>query len=190
MDTVKKFGLSKPKAIMLFVQMLFVILITISSIFLLIFVVSHNLGPWMVTSYILISLSALAIIFYAVYGYKKNQIAYQLSLLPFVGAIGVNIFLPGRNVIQIVFLSLLLVSTIIFGVFQKNKRVGYVSILAMVIFSLVFSIYSSITANISFLGPIENNWPTYVAMYLSIFTPTIISVTFAVTYNVRVAKTN
>ena len=58
----------------------------------------------------------------------------------------------------------------------------------MIIVSLTFSIYSAITAKIDFLGPVENNWPTYVAMYLSIFIPTIMSITLLITYNVRNSK--
>lgn len=55
----------------------------------------------------------------------------------------------------------------------------------MILLSLIFSIYSSIKADIIFLGDISSNWPTYLAMYLSIFIPTIM---FYNSYNVRTTK--
>lgn len=55
----------------------------------------------------------------------------------------------------------------------------------MVAVSLVFSIYSAITANVSFLGEVSQNRSRYLAMYLSIFVPVIMSGTFALTYSVR-----
>ena len=74
MDTEKRFGLKKSKAIMLFIQMFFIIFLLVVSIYLLIFVASNNLGGWMITSYIFITLSVLAIICYSTYGYKKGTI--------------------------------------------------------------------------------------------------------------------
>lgn len=58
----------------------------------------------------------------------------------------------------------------------------------MVVVSLTFSIYSAITARLDFLGEMSAKWYTYLAMYLSIFIPTIMSGTLALTYNVRLTK--
>ena len=188
MDTEKRFGLKKPKAVMLFIQMLLIIFILIISVYLLVFVISNNLGGWMITSYIFITLSVLAIICYSVDGYKKGDIIYQISLLPFLAAIFVNILLPNRETFQIALLAILFALTFGFVLSQKDKKISFVLLVSMVVISLTFSIYSSIKADTQFLGDISQNWPTYVAMYASIFVPTIMSVTIALTYNVRCDK--
>ena len=188
MDTEKRFGLKKSKAIMLFIQMFFIIFLLVVSIYLLIFVASNNLGGWMITSYIFITLSVLAIICYSTYGYKKGDLVYQLSIVPFLIAVLVNVLLPNRYTIQIALLAILFALTFGFLLSQKDKKVSFVLLISMVVVSLTFSIYSAINANTQFLGDISKNWPTYVAMYASIFVPVIMSVTFALTYNVRVSK--
>ena len=188
MDTEKRFGLKKSKAIMLFIQMFFIIFLLVVSIYLLIFVASNNLGGWMITSYIFITLSVLAIICYSTYGYKKGELVYQLSIVPFLIAVFVNVLLPNRYTIQIALLAILFALTFGFLLSQKDKKVSFVLLISMVVVSLTFSIYSATNANTQFLGDISKNWPTYVAMYASIFVPVIMSVTFALTYNVRVSK--
>ena len=188
MDTEAKFGLKKPKAVMLFIQMLLILFLLVVSIYLLVFVSSHHLGGWMITSYIFITLSVISIICYSVVGYKKSALVYQLSAIPFLAAIFVNVLLPNRGTFQIATLSILFALTFAFLLMQKNKRISFALVVSMVTISLVFSIYSAITANTQFLGDVSENWPTYVAMYSSIFVPVIMSGTFALTYNVRVTK--
>ncbi|MBQ2069416.1 MAG: hypothetical protein II467_00635 [Bacilli bacterium] len=188
MDTESKLGIKKNKAIMLFVQMILTILLLAVSVYLLIFVISNNLGGYMISSYILITISVLAIICYGIIGYKKGEIAYLLAVIPFLGAIMANILLPQRNAFQIALLTLLFALTFAFLLRQKDKRFTYIIALSMLVVSLTFSIYSSITANLNFLGNVSDNWLTYLAMYLSIFVPTIMSTTILVTYNVRVDK--
>lgn len=189
MDTEKRLGISKPKAIMLFVQMILTVVLLVISVYLLVFVASNNLGGWMIASYILIILSVLAIMGYGIIGYKKGDMAYLLAVVPFLGAVFVNILLPQRNAFQIAMLTLLFTLSFAFLLKQKDRKFTYIIGISMLAVSLTFSIYSAITANISFLGEVSDNWPTYVAMYLSIFVPTIMSTTILLTYNVRVTKT-
>ena len=188
MDTEKRFGLKKPKAIILFVQMLFIIFILIVSIYLLIFVISNNLGGWMIASYIFITLSVVVIIYYSTFGYRKGDIVYQLSIAPFLIAVFVNVLLPNREPFQVALLTVLFALTFAFLLRKKDEKFTSIIGILMVAISLVFSIYSSIKANTQFLGEISQNWPTYVAMYLSIFVPVIMSGTFALTYNVKLTK--
>ena len=188
MDTEKRFGLKKSKAILLFIQMFLIIFILIISIYLLVFVISNHLGGWMIISYIFITISVLAIIFYSVVGYKKGDVIYQLSVLPFLAAVFVNVLLPNRETFQVALLTVLFALTFAFLLRQKDEKFTSIIGILMVAISLVFSIYSSIKANTQFLGEISQNWPTYVAMYLSIFVPVIMSGTFALTYNVRCSR--
>ena len=188
MDTEKKFGLKKSKAIMLFIQMFFIIFLLVVSIYLLIFVTSNKLGGWMIASYILITLSVIAIILYSTFGYKKGELVYKLSIVPFLGAVFVNVLLPNRETFQIALLAILFALTFGFLLSQKEKKIAFTLLISMVVVSLTFSIYSAVKANTQFLGDISTNWPTYVAMYSSIFVPVIMSVTFALIYNVRVTK--
>ena len=60
MDTEKRFGLKKSKAILLFIQMFLIVFLLIISIYLLIFVISNKLGGWMISSYIFITLINIA----------------------------------------------------------------------------------------------------------------------------------
>ena len=185
MDTEKRFGLKKPKAIMLFVQMILILFLLVISIYLLVFVISNNLGGWMITSYIFITLSVVTMICYSVVGFKKGDLIYQLSILPFLAAVLVNVMLPNREAFQIALLTILFALTFAFLLMQKDTKINPIIAIFMVFVSLTFSIYSSIKANVSFLGEVSKNWPTYVAMYASIFVPTVMSATFALTYNVR-----
>ena len=173
---------------MLFIQMILTIIMLVASVYLLIFVASNNLSGWMLTSYIFIIISVVAMICYGIFGYKKSQIAYLLTVAPFLGAIFVNILLPNRDTFQIALLSLLFALNFAFLLRQKDKRFTYIISVLMVAVALTFSIYSSITANTQFLGDISKNWPTYFSMYLSIFIPSIMSTTFAITYNVRMTR--
>lgn len=189
MDTVKKLGIKKDKAIFLFIQMILSIILLVASIYLLVFVSINQLGGWMISSYVFITLSVLAIIAYGIIGYKKKEFAYLLAIVPFLIAILVNILLPQRNVVQIALLTILFALVSIFLVKQKEHKFNVYISLAMVVVSLAFSIYSSISAKLDFLGQMPSTgWYTYLAMYLSIFVPTIMSTTFAVTYNVRISK--
>ena len=188
MNTEEKLGIKKPKAIMLFIQMFFITLLLIASIYLLVFVISNNLGGWMITSYVFITLSVLALISYAIIGFKKVDNAYQLAVLPFLIAIFVNVLLPNRETFQVALLTILFALTFAFLLRQKDKKFTFVILILMMLVSLTFSVYSAIKANTQFLGDVSKNWPTYVAMYASIFVPVIMSGTFALTYNVRVTK--
>ena len=188
MDTEKKYGIKKDKAILLFFQMLLTVIVTITALYLLIFVNVHNLGGWMISSYIFILISSLSIAIYGVIGYKKGEIAYLLAIIPFAVAVFINILLPQRNVWQIAFLSILFALVIAFLLKQKDSKVNVIISVLMVVVSLTFSIYSAITARLDFLGEMSAKWYTYLAMYLSIFIPTIMSGTLALTYNVRLTK--
>ena len=188
MNTEKRLGIKKPKAILLFVQMILVILMFVTAIYLLVFTCIYNIGGWMVSSYIFITLSVLAMICYSTYGYKRGEASYQLTMLPFLAAIFINVMLPGRTSLQIGLLTLLFALTFAFLLRPKDTKFTYIVSFLMVAVSLFFSIYSAITADVSFLGNIGAHWYTYVAMYSSIFIPTIMSSTLALTYNVRITK--
>ena len=188
MNTKEKFGLEKPKAIMLFIQMLLIILLFITSIYLLVFVIINKLGGWMIASYIFITLSIISIMLYSIFGYKKDDLYYKLAVIPFLIAVLINIILPGRNAFQIAALAVLL--AFLFGYLLKLDDDNYsfsLSILIIVV-SLLFSVYSAINANTQFLGEINAAWTTYFAMYASIFIPTIMCSTFALITNVKKTK--
>ncbi|MBE6136146.1 MAG: hypothetical protein E7181_02625 [Erysipelotrichaceae bacterium] len=188
MDTVQKYGIKKTKAIFLFLQMLLIIVITATALYLLAFAIGHNLGLWMIVSYSFILLSTLVIIAYGMIGFKKGEIAYILAIAPFLGAILVNILLPQRDTFQVAVLSILFALTSIFMVKQKDKKFNSIVSILMCAVALTFSIYSAITARLDFLGQMSAKWYTYFAMYLSIFIPSIMSGTFALTYNVKITK--
>ncbi len=185
MNTKEKFGLEKSKAILLFIQMILSIIILITSIYLLVFTIVNKLSGWMITSYIFITISIVAVILYALFEYNKGDFYYRLSVAPFLVAVLVNIILPGRDAFQVAVLAVLL--AIVFGyLLVLNNEVYNIPLtLLMVFIALLFSVYSAITANTQFLGEINANFATYLAMYLSIFIPTIMCGTFALISNVK-----
>jgi len=190
MDTEKKFGLKKSKAIMLFIQMIFILMILVASIYLLVFVIKNKLGGWMISSYIMIILSILIMIYYCLFGFRHDDTIYQSSMVPFLAAVFINIMLPTRGPLQVGLLTILFTLGVVFIIKQKDYKFGYVVALSMATVAMVFSVYSSITADTQFLGDVSTNWPTYLAMYLSIFIPTIMSVTIALAYTVRKDRKN
>ncbi len=185
MNTEEKYGLKKHKAILLFVQMFLIIFQLIVSVYLLVFVIKYNLGVWMISSYIFITIALLSIMFYSIYGYKKSEIYYKLSIVPFMVAVFLNILLPNRELFQVALLVVLF--ALVFGYILKVDDKKYNSLLSifMIIISLAFSVYSAIRANTQFLGAINAIWTTYLAMYLSIFIPTIMTSTIALINNVK-----
>ena len=185
MNTEEKYGLKKAKAILLFIQMFLVFFQLIVSVYLLIFVIKYNLGAWMISSYIFITISVLSVIIYSIHGYKKSKIYYGISLIPFMIAVFINALLPIRETFQVGVLIVLF--GLLFGYILKfdDKKYNTVLSISMIIASLTFSVYSAIKADTQFLGSIDAIWTTYLAMYLSIFIPTIMSSTFALINNVR-----
>ena len=185
MNTKEKFGLEKSKAILLFIQMILSIIVLITSIYLLVFTIVNKLSGWMIASYIFITVSIVAVILYALFGYNKGDFYYRLSVSPFLVAVLVNIILPGRDAFQVAVLAVLL--AIVFGyLLMLNNEVYNIPLtLLMVFIALLFSVYSAFTANTQFLGEINASFATYLAMYLSIFIPTIMCGTFALISNVK-----
>lgn len=185
MDTLKKYGLTKAKAILLFLQMFLIIIQLLIAVYLLVFSIEYKLSEWMISSYVFIMISVISIIIYAVIGFKKGEIAYLLAIAPFLIAIFINILIPNRDTFQISMLVLLFALTLVFLFKQDDFHINSLISIAMVVVALSFSIYSSINANVNFLKELSAKWSTYVAMYLSIFIPVIMSATLALTYNVR-----
>ena len=185
MDTLKKYGLTKAKAILLFLQMFLIIIQLLIAVYLLVFSIEYKLSEWMISSYVFIMISVVSIIIYAVIGFKKGEIAYLLAIAPFLIAIFINILIPNRDTFQISMLVLLFALTLVFLFKQDDFHINSLISIAMVVVALSFSIYSSINANVNFLKDLSAKWSTYVAMYLSIYIPVIMSATLALTYNVR-----
>ena len=139
------------------------------------------------TIFVLLSFVALAV--YGVIGYKKGDLAYSLSILPFLAAILVNTVLPGRSAPQIGLLAVLLMLSFAFLLRQEDTLFTRIMTYSMIAVSLCFSIFSAITANTEFLGPVDgSNVVTYIAMYYSIFTPVLISGTYALTYHIKLVR--
>lgn len=184
----EKLGIKTPQLVLLAIQIVLTVLLLVVAVYLLVFVSANQLGGWMIASYIQITISVLALILYFLVGHRKGKAAYYLAILPFLGAIFVNILLPQRSAFQIGVLTVLFGLVVAFLLRQEDKRFTFVVSLAMVAVALTFSIYSAVTANVSFLGDIGAHWFTYLAMYASIFVPTVMTVTLALIYNVKVTR--
>ena len=189
MDTVEKFGLKKGDAVLLFVQMLLISIGFLASGYQLIFSIIQRLQWMSILSTIFVLLSFVALAVYGVIGYKKGDLAYSLSILPFLAAILVNTVLPGRSAPQIGLLAVLLMLSFAFLLRQEDTLFTRIMTYSMIAVSLCFSIFSAITANTEFLGPVDgSNAVTYIAMYYSIFTPVLISGTYALTYHIKLVR--
>jgi len=185
MDTIKKYGLKKSKALLLFLQMFLIAFMSITAVYLLIFTIKNNLGGWMILSYVFILISILSIILYAIIGYKKGEVAYICAIAPFLFAVFINILIPYRDTFQIAMLVIVFALAFLFMFKLDSYKLNSIISILMIVFSMSFSIYSSIHANVNFLGEISASFAIYAAMYLSIFIPVIMTSTFALTYNIR-----
>jgi hypothetical protein len=188
MDTKAKFGLSKRNAIFLFVQMIFTILGFAAQIGIMIFLIANGLDTFMLISSISILLAFVAIFAYGIYGYKKSNAFYYCAIAFFLFAILMNNILPFRDTFQKILLTMLFGAFAAFILAQKNFKLSLIVVCVASLLSLVFSIYSSVTANVNSLGPIEQNVLPAIMMYVSIWTPVIISLVFAATTLARQEK--
>lgn len=188
MDTKAKFGLSKRNAIFLFVQMIFTILGFAAQMGIMIFLIANGLDTFMLISSISILLAFLAIFAYGIYGYKKSNAFYYAAIGFFLFAILMNNILPFRDTFQKILLTMLFGAFAAFILAQKNFKLSLIVVCVASLLSLVFSIYSTVTANVNSLGPIEQNVLPAIMMYVSIWTPVIISLVFAATTLAREEK--
>ena len=189
MDTQERFGLKKGDAVLLFVQMLIISIGIAASGYLLIFSIIQKLQWMSILSTALVFVSFLSLAIYGIIGYKKGEMAYSLSILPFLAAILVNLMLPGRSAPQIGLLGVLLMISFAFLLRQEDTVFTRIMAYCMIAVSLCFSIFSAITANTEFLGPVDKgNVLAYIAMYYSIFTPVLISGTYALTYHIKLVR--
>ena len=188
MDTKAKYGISKRHAILLFVQMILTIIGFAAQVGIMVFIVGHGLDALMLVSSITIILAFLAVFCYGIFGFKKSKIFYFVAIGLFMASILINNILPFRGTVQKIFLTLLFGSMGAFLFTQEKFKLSNIIIALAALFSLVFSIYSTITANVNSLGPVEENVLPVIMMYISIWTPVILSGVFGVSYLVREEK--
>ena len=185
MDTEKKFGLPKWKAIALFCQFVLIVLATVCTGYVLWFSVSHNTGAIFIAAYVVVLISYVAIIFYAAYGRNKDDSYYLGAVYAFCAAILLNVLLPFRTTYQMITLIGLFGIYIAFAQRLKQVNVAEWLLLCAFVFAIAFSVYSTVTARVDNLGELSNNLFSVSAMYISIWTPVIMTVTLALAYNVR-----
>ena len=188
MDTKAKYGISKRHAILLFVQMILTIIGFAAQVGIMVFIAGHGLDALMLVSSITIILAFLAVLCYGIFGFKKSKIFYFVAIGLFMASILINNILPFRGTVQKIFLTLLFGSMGAFLFTQEKFKLSNIIIALAALFSLVFSIYSTITANVNSLGPVEENVLPVIMMYISIWTPVILSGVFGVSYLVREEK--
>ena len=188
MDTQEKFGLKKFHAILLFIQMLIIILGTIITGFVFTFIVSSGYGGIMLASSVSVLISYVVIILYGSFGYSKDSAYYLVAIGFFAFAVVINTMIDFRTPFQIGILTVLFGALVAFAVKQDNKKLSLYFILVAFFLALVFSIYSAITANPKAMGDETISPITIIAMYGSLFTPTIMTGTFALTHYVHMQK--
>ena len=185
MDTVKKFGLEKNKAVLLFVQMILVCIGLLAQIGLSIYVCVYDPEWNVIVASICMVLTFISIGVYATVGYKKGKIFYLCAIGLFLLAILFNMTVPFRDSVQKIFLTLL------FGVFTgfalklDNFKISNILAVSGVVFALVFSIYSSCFAKVDAFGPVKNHVLAALCMHYSILSPVIVSGLLALTNNIR-----
>ena len=185
MDTQKRFGLSKPKAIALFFQMILIALASASTVFILWFSVTHHTGPLFIVSYAVVLISYLAIIFYASYGYRKDDSYFLGAIGAFCAAILLNVLLPFRTPFQLLTLTVLFGLYIAFACRHTERKTANALLFFMLAFAAAFSIYSTFTARTENLNELSSNALSVTAMYLSIWTPVIMTATVGLAHSVR-----
>ena len=185
MDTKSKFGIAKPKAIALFFQLILTLLATASTAFVWWFSIAYRAGALFIAAYTAVLLSYAAVIFYAAYGHKKDDRYFLGAVYAFCAAIQLNILLPFRTTYQLVTLTLLFGLYIAFAQWIKKKEIANWLLFCMGLSALAFSVYSTVTARTENLNDLAENFLSAAAMYVSIWTPVIMTVTLALAYSVR-----
>ena len=184
MDTVEKYGLKKPHAILLFVQMILIIIGLNIQVSVCVLTIKFNLSVYMLISCIAMIFAHVGVLTYGLIGYKKGQPFYFATIGLFLLAIVVNIVIPFRDIAQRILLTLLFGMMCVFPFKEKDYKFTNILLAIASLFALAFSIYSSITANPNSMGEVPTIFPVIV-MYLSIFAPLILVGLFAVAYNAR-----
>ena len=185
MNTEKNFGISKPKAIALFFQMILIVVATLATAYVLGFSIASGAGALFTSAYCVVLISYFAIIFYASYGYKKDNSYYLGAIYAFCAAILINVLLPFRTTFQIATLTVLFGLYIAFAQRLNAAKAAEWLLLCMMVFALAFSIHSTATARTENLNELSTNFFSVSAMYVSIWTPVIMTATLALCYSVR-----
>lgn len=188
MDTEKKFGLAKWKALALFFQFILMVVGAVGTVYVLGFSIANNVGALFIISYAIVAVSYVAVVFYAVYGYKKDDRYYLGAVYAFCAAILLNVLLPFRTTYQLVALTVLLGLYVAFAQRLKDVKVAMWLLLCMLVFAVAFSVYSTITAKTDNVTALGGNFVTVLAMYASVWTPVIMTVTLGLAYSVRERK--
>ena len=188
MDTEKRFGLTKRKAIVLFLQFIIIALATAGTGYVLWFSIANDTGALFITAYSVILISYVAVIFYAAYGHKKGDSYFLGAVYAFCAAILLNILLPFRTTYQLVTLTVLFGLYIAFAQRLKNIRAAEWLLVCMIAFAVAFSVYSTSTASTDNLNELSSNFFSVSAMYISIWTPVIMTVTLGLSYSIRKKK--
>ena len=184
MNTEEKYGLKKYHAILLFVQMVFIIIGLNIQISVFVLSILFNLNIYMLISCVAMILAHAGVLIYGLIGYKKGQPFYFATIGLFLLAIAVNIVIPFRDIAQRVLLTLLFGMMCVFPFKEKDYKFTNILLAIASLIALAFSIYSSITANPNNMGEVPTIFPVII-MYLSIFAPLVLVGLFAVAYNAR-----
>ena len=185
MDTQQRFGLAKPKALALFLQLILIVLATASTAFILWFSIAFQAGWLFITGYAAVLIAYAAIIFYAAYGYRQKEAYYLGAVYAFCAAILCNVILPFRTTYQVVVLTVLFGLYIAFAQRLRQPKIADRLLAVTAVCAAAFSVYSTLTARVDNLGPFSQNLFSVTAMYLSIWTPVIMTVTLGLCYSLR-----
>ena len=188
MQKNNKTSLPQWKFAILIVQFVFISIASICTGYVLGFSIINNMGILPILSYSAVLLSYFSIIFYAIVGYKKSDVHFIAAIYVFAVAIVLNIILPFRNTYQLITLILLFGLYVSFAHRLKQYVVVNYMFIVMLVFAIAFSLYSTITAKLDNMGSIQNTSFSIFAMYISIWTPVVMTVTFALAYNLRQRK--
>ena len=184
----EKYGISNRTAILLFIQMIFVKLGLIAQTLLLVIIIINKLNVYMMVSAIAMILAHLAITIYSYFTRNRGRFHYYIAFGYFLLAILINLILPFRDIAQKVLLTLLFGAMTAFLFRQEDYKVTNILILVSLALAVGFSVYSAITANPNSLGDAGNKELLEMIMYVSIFAPVVMVVTFGLAYQAKYEK--
>ena len=185
MDTIKKYGLNKRTAILLFIQMILVSLGLLAQIGLLIYICMYAPVWNMIAGSACMILAYISVFVYATIGYKSNKVFYHVAIALFLLAILINVIAPFRDEIQKVLLMLLFGTFSAFIFKLDNFKISNILAVTGVCLALGFSIYASCFASVDNFAPVQNHIIAGLCMHYSILSPVVVSGLLALTNNVR-----
>ena len=187
-NTEEKYGIRNRTAILLFVQMVLIKFGLLLQIIMLVIEIINNMDGFLIANSIAMIAAHTAITIYSYLTRNKARAHYFVAFGFTLAAVLVNVITPGRDIAQLIMLTLLFGVLTAFLFKQEDYKITNTLIIIAGVLALAYCVYSVIV-----LRPdptVEEKYKELVsiAMYMATFAPVVLVATFGVAYNAKYEK--